>query len=190
MNETGTVENIIKPEEVAESDSEPSEPSLRVLVADKQTSLTIDEARLIAAVESVLVDSSYLSASISVAVVDDPTIHALNVEFLAHDYPTDVLSFVLEDSPEGLEGELIVSADTAIREAAEAGWPALDELLLYAIHGALHLVGYCDKQAEQRAEMLSAELKHLRQLGVVLPKVASRWEKANLDAEPSEELLS
>ena len=43
------------------------------------------------------------------AVVDDPTIHELNRRFLAHDYPTDVLSFVLEESAEALEGEIIVS---------------------------------------------------------------------------------
>ena len=42
-----------------------------------------------------------------------------------------MLSFVLDDEPPQLEGEIIVSADTAEREAAEAGWSAADELLLY-----------------------------------------------------------
>ncbi|QEG34293.1 rRNA maturation RNase YbeY [Bythopirellula goksoeyrii] len=190
MNETGTEANILEPEEVAEGESEPAEPSFRVVVANEQSSLAIDEARLVTAVEAVLADSSYPTASISIAVVDDPTIHALNVEFLNHDYSTDVLSFVLEDSRGCLEGELIVSTDTAIREAAEAGWSSQDELLLYAVHGALHLVGYCDKQSNTQAEMLSAELKYLRRLGIALPRDASRWEHAAEDvAGQSEELL-
>ena len=50
-----------------------------------------------AAVRSVLGRVAYESATVSVAIVDDPTIHGLNRQYLEHDYPTDVLSFVLED---------------------------------------------------------------------------------------------
>ena len=49
------------------------------------------------------------------AVVDDPTIHDLNRRFLDHDEPTDVLSFMLDDEGGRLEGDVIVSADTAAR---------------------------------------------------------------------------
>ncbi|WP_146450068.1 rRNA maturation RNase YbeY [Bythopirellula polymerisocia] len=178
MNENGTAEIILQFEEVTDGDSEPSEQTLRVLVADEQDTLAIDEVRLIAAVQSVLADSKYSSATVSIAVVDDSAIHALNVEFLQHDYPTDVLSFVLEDSPDYLEGELIVSTDTARGAATEAGWPAEDELLLYVIHGALHLVGYCDKQIDRQAEMLAAEVACLQKLGIALPADTSRWETA------------
>ena len=124
MNEFGTAESFIQSEEFADGDTDPSEQTFRVLIADEQLALMIDQARLIAAVQAVLADSDYSSVTVSIAVVDDPTIHALNVEFLQHDYPTDVLSFVLEDSPDVLEGELVVSTDTALRESAEAGWPA------------------------------------------------------------------
>ena len=191
MNESGTAESFLQVEELADGDSEPSEQSVRVLVADEQDTLAIDQKRLISAVQAVFAESEYPSASISIAVVDDPTIHALNVEFLQHDYPTDLLSFVLEDSPEGLEGELIVSSDTALRAATEAGWPAEDELLLYVVHGALHLVGYDDKQPEAQAEMLAAELDCLRLLGVALPKDASRWPSdLQTSAQSSKEVLS
>ena len=56
---------------------------------------------------------------------------------------------MLEEPPR-LEGEIVVSIDTARREAADAGWSADDELLLYVVHGALHLAGYCDKDAGGR----------------------------------------
>lgn len=176
MNDIGTVKLIIPPEEIAAGDSEPAEQGLGILIANEQTVLAIDEARLTRAVQAVLADSAYPSASISIALVDDATIQGLNAKFLAHDYPTDVLSFVLEDSPELLEGELIVSTETALRAAAEACWTAQDELLLYVIHGALHLIGYRDKVSDEQAAMCAAEGIYLRKMGVTLPAHQTRWQ--------------
>lgn len=151
------------------ADAEPPEPAHQILLANEQQTLAIDEAKLVAAVRSVLVDSPYDSASVSIAIVDDPTIHELNRRFLDHDYPTDVLSFVLEDDGRHLHGELVASADTAARNAADYGWSAAEELLLYLVHGALHLVGYRDSQPAEIVAMRQAESIHLKKLGVVLP---------------------
>ncbi len=87
---------------------------IQIDVTNEQTHLPIDAGRLRAAVAAVLAGEGRDAAVISVAVVDDATIHELNQRFLAHDYPTDVLSFVLEESAAGLEGEIIISADTAV----------------------------------------------------------------------------
>ena len=103
---------------------------------------------------------------VSVAVVDDPAIHRLNREFLQHDYPTDVLSFLLEREGDQLEGEVIVSSDTAVRSAAQYGWTPENELLLYVIHGTLHLVGYDDLQPELLAEMRRHEQHYLGHFGL------------------------
>ncbi len=149
--------------------------ALHIQVANEQSSLAINEPRLIAAVRSVLEDSDYLTATISVALVDDPTIHQLNRQYLQHDYPTDILSFFLDASETHLEGELIASTETAIRNAFEYEWPATDELQLYLIHGALHLIGYRDKSADESAAMVAAEKVHLEKLGIHLPKDQSRW---------------
>jgi len=153
------------------------EPSgtLSIQVANEQSSLAIDEPQLKAAVRSVLEDSAYQTASISIALVDDPTIHRLNRQYLQHDYPTDILSFFLDATETHLEGELIASSETAIRNAAEYDWPATDELQLYLIHGALHLIGYRDKSADESAAMVAAEKVHLKKLGILLPKDQSRW---------------
>ena len=51
---------------------------------------------------------------------------------------------MLDDS-DGLEGEVIVGAETALRTAPRYGWPPHDELLLYVVHGTLHLVGHDDR---------------------------------------------
>ena len=158
-----------------DSDSDPAKQAYRILVANEQATLAIEESRLIAAARSILADSEYPTAMVSIAVVDDPTIHALNVQYLQHDYPTDVLSFVLEESTERVEGELVVSADTAVRESQEAGWSPLEELLLYVIHGTLHLVGYDDHEPTDQVEMYVAEAHYLQELGVALPTDQSRW---------------
>ena len=62
-------------------------------------------------------------------------IHELNRRYLNHDWPTDVLSFTLDDDDDGLAGEIIVSADTATVAAERYGWKMADEILLYVIHG-------------------------------------------------------
>lgn len=139
---------------------------LTIDLCNDHPSHQVDEARLRRAVAAVLGDAGIARGSVSIAVVDDPKIHELNRQFLAHDYPTDVLSFVLEAQPGELEGEVIVSADTAARMAASFDWTADDELLLYVIHGTLHLVGYDDLEDEPRQQMRAAEQRYLALFGL------------------------
>jgi probable rRNA maturation factor len=103
---------------------------------------------------------------VSIAVVDNAEIHALNRRHLQHDYPTDVLSFLLEETGERLEGEIVASAQTAAAQAARYGWSAEDELLLYVIHGALHLVGYDDQTPEAQERMRRRESQLLAHFGL------------------------
>lgn len=101
------------------------------------------------------------SASVSVILVDDPTIHAMNKEFLHHDYPTDIITFPLEEDT--IDGELYISLDTAARQAAEYGVSFTNELMRLAVHGALHLVGYDDATDEERKEMSRLEDRYIQQ---------------------------
>ena len=139
---------------------------LSIEIANEQSALAVDEARIRQAAEVIFREAGFSDGSLSVAVVDDPTIHALNRQYLQHDYPTDVLSFLLEQEGPRLEGEVIVSADTAIRVARQLDWPPADELLLYVVHGTLHLVGYDDLEAHLLADMRDAERRVLAQFGV------------------------
>ena len=161
--------------ELHDADSEPPPRKLQVDVTN-ETDAEVDGDRLEAAVRAALAGIGSRQASISVAVVDDEAMHELNRRFLQHDYPTDVLSFTLEDDPARLEGEIIVSRDTAQRMAVEAGWPAKDELLLYVVHGALHLAGRRDKSLADEAAMRSAEAAVLDRLGVARSAGDARWQ--------------
>ena len=128
----------------------------------------LDSARLKKAVRLVLQDSGIRLAEISIAVVTDTRMHELNRQYLQHDYPTDVLSFVLDHDEESksLDGEIIVGSEYAAREAARYGWTTDDELLLYVIHGCLHLIGHDDTTSEAKQAMRDAEARFLAEFGL------------------------
>jgi probable rRNA maturation factor len=151
---------------------------ITVEIADQQADLALDHRRLQDAVRMVLEEAAVASARVSLAVVDDATIHRLHREYLAADEPTDVLSFLLERSGDRLEGEVIVSAQTARRAAARFGWPPEDELLLYVIHGTLHLVGYRDATPAERAEIRRRERACLSRFGI-----EARYEESDVLSE-------
>ena len=143
--------------------------AISIAIADEQERLQIDGARLRSAVTQILKDAGIASADISLALVDDATIHEVNRQYLGHDYPTDVISFVLDHTDGRLEGEVIVSADTAAATAARLGWPPENEVLLYVVHGALHLVGHDDQDPASLAAMRNAERQYLARFGLKPP---------------------
>jgi probable rRNA maturation factor len=126
---------------------------IRVAITDRQSCMRLDRRHLRRAVRRVLRDEAIVDADVSLAIVDDAAIRQLHRRYLAQDEPTDVLSFLLESSPEGLEGEIVVSAETARRVARQYKWTAAEELLLYVVHGALHLAGWTDDTPKTRAAM-------------------------------------
>ena len=79
----------------------------------------VDQQAITSVTRRIVADAGFTRGSISIAVVDDATIHQLNRQYLQHDYPTDVLSFPLaSDAAAGiLEGEIVVSYETASRSA-------------------------------------------------------------------------
>ena len=144
---------------------EPSS-SMDIDFINRQSRHEIEEVRLCEASRQILNDAGFRSGQLSLAVVDDEEMQQLNRQYLEHDYPTDVLSFLLEDGEDFLEGEVIVSADTAAREARRWNWPVHDELLLYVIHGTLHLIGMDDHEPEDRSQMRQAETHYLAKFGL------------------------
>ncbi len=142
---------------------------IEVEVTNQTDDMSIDSQRLVHAVEAVFASESITSAEISIAIVDDARIHELNRRFLDHDYPTDVLSFPLSTDNQPLQGEIAVSLDTARSHAARFNASTHDELLLYVVHGTLHLVGYDDKDPAAAGRMQARQNEVLRELGVEPP---------------------
>jgi probable rRNA maturation factor len=134
---------------------------ITIQIANRQKTLPIDRGRIRRSIRAILTDAGMAEAKISVAIVDDRTIAALHREFMNDPTPTDVLSFVLEESPECLEGEVVASADTAASSAKRYHLTPEEELLLYVIHGTLHLVGYDDTTPALRRQMRKKEREYL-----------------------------
>jgi probable rRNA maturation factor len=139
----------------------------RISIANQQEAVPIDRGRMRAIVRAVLDGENEENAEISLAFVDNDTIHGLNRRYLDHDEPTDVLSFPLSvPGAERLSGELVVGAGVARVHAEERGHDVEAELALYVIHGLLHLCGYGDKTATDAAVMRERERRYLRDLGL------------------------
>jgi len=96
-------------------------------------------------------------------ITDDRELLRLNSQFLAKDYPTDVLSFPSPDEGEEL-GELAISSDRAFEQAAEFGHTVEDEIRILMLHGVLHLMGYDHER--DRGRMARQETKLRKQLGL------------------------
>lgn len=147
----------------------------RIAIASPQEVVVIDRAQVRQVVRTVLEGESVADAEISLAFVDNPTIHQLNRRYLGHDEPTDVLSFPLsEPGARRLAGELVIGAEVARSQAEGRGHDVHVELALYVIHGLLHLCGYDDNTEPAAQEMRERERHYLRSLG--LPDIAPEEE--------------
>lgn len=111
-----------------------------------------DPARVEAAVRHVLRGEGVLVAEISVALVSDAEITALNEDYLQHQGPTDVISFALHEEGESPLGDIYVCVDQATRQAPEYGAAPADEVVRLAVHGTLHVLGYDHPEGEGRTE--------------------------------------
>lgn len=95
-------------------------------------------------------------AELSVLLTDDRRIHALNLQHRAKDRPTDVLAFPLQDdgsTPGAWLGDVVISLDTAQRQADSRGRPLLAEVRFLLAHGLLHLIGYDHDTRPRKREM-------------------------------------
>ena len=110
-------------------------------------------------------------AELSIVLCSDAHIQALNRDWRGKDAPTDVLSFPQQEGEGLLEddevlGDLVISIDTARRQAGELGHDLDQELAVLLVHGLLHLLGYDHEDDEQEAEeMRGAEGRLLAKLG-------------------------
>lgn len=139
---------------------------MTVFVADEQGS-TVDTDDLVALVEHVLEDRGVpRDMQVSVLLVDEATIAALNEQHLDGDGPTDVLAFPIDmpgETPPGVPailGDVVLCPAVAAEQAAHAGQSPDEELRMLTVHGLLHLLGmdHADTAGEREMFGLTDEL--------------------------------
>ena len=108
------------------------------------------------------------ASEVSIVIVGDEEITRLNRQYLRRNRPTNVIAFPMASGdpaalPSHLLGDVVISAETAKRQAEAAGRETGEEILFLMIHGVLHLLGYDhEKNAEERRKMEAKERELLQ----------------------------
>ncbi|MDR1958825.1 MAG: rRNA maturation RNase YbeY [Planctomycetaceae bacterium] len=142
-----------------------NEKTLTVKIINEQEETPMDFAAVKEVCRQICLDAKIRHGRIEILITDNSRIHELNRQFLQHDYPTDVISFDM-GSRNSFEGCIAVSAEMARERCAEFHWNAHEELLLYIIHGTLHLIGYDDHSPHDIQEIREKETFYLKTLGI------------------------
>ncbi|GAG25455.1 unnamed protein product [marine sediment metagenome] len=136
-----------------------------VAIASTQRAVRVPRKRIAALVARLARQEGARLAHVDVAVVTGREMAAINRRYLGCAGATDVLSFDMSDElSDGLVAQVVVCGDVAARQAPRHGHSGPRELLLYVVHGLLHLTGYDDTTPAQaarmhaRAEQLLAEV--------------------------------
>jgi probable rRNA maturation factor len=119
------------------------------------------------------------SASLSLTLIGDEAMRALNRDYRGKDAPTDVLSFPLDGTTratnaERLLGDVVISIDTARRQATAYDAPLQRELYRLLIHGLLHLTGHDHVRAAERRVMEREERRLADEIDLPWPYAATR----------------
>jgi probable rRNA maturation factor len=131
-----------------------------VILVRNQQAIAVDLSRIRRTLRAALEALGAWDHEVSLTLVDDRTIRALNARYRGVRRPTDVLAFPL-DGPAPVLGEAIISVETARRQARALGHSLREELDLLCCHACLHLVGYDDR------DRLEARLMHAREMDLL-----------------------
>src|SRR5262245_18764922 len=155
-----------------------------VAIANRQRAVPVSSARLARAASCALAAVGRAGGDVDVLVVDDAEIRRLNARHRGVPRRTDVLAFPLEtpDAAVPLVGQIVISAQTAARQARRLDVPRATELDLLVTHGVLHLVGYDDRDPVEAVLMHGREREILSAGGRRLP--AQLW-SGLLDETPT-----
>lgn len=120
---------------------------MNIQIENKQTKIKIQRRKIRSTVRTLLNIMDCADKELSISFVDDNTIQQLNKNYLKRDNSTNVLSFSLQEGKFGninpnILGDIIISAETAQRDAAVGDLSLSEEIYFLIIHGLLHLLGY------------------------------------------------
>jgi len=136
---------------------------LKVDVINRQSRLPVSAARIKRLAIEVFKRESRnkVKGQVNICFVDDRFIKDLNLRFLGKPQATDVLAFENSKINKNIQADIIVSAQTAIRNSTIFKTTPEYEMRLYVVHGALHILGFNDNNASARVLMRKTESKYV-----------------------------
>ncbi|MFP4668659.1 MAG: rRNA maturation RNase YbeY [Desulfosalsimonas sp.] len=141
---------------------------MEVLITNRQNLFRISEESIRSTASALLEALGKTGAELSLLIVDDEQIAEINKTYLGRTGPTNVIAFPMGDSgfagiqPE-LLGDVVISVETADREASDAGYLMEERFTELLIHGILHLLGYDHETNEQDAKQMNEKSEELMQ---------------------------
>ena len=156
---------------------------MELALENLQKKIALNPPRILNVVKTILRHEGVTHASLSIVFVTRQRITALNKRFLRRYYATDVLAFDLKESQtrvsriprkgkgKSISGDIIISTDAALKNAQLYKTDTAHEIVLYLIHGILHLLGYGDYKPMDVRIMRKKELDLLEYLGANIKKV-------------------
>jgi len=131
---------------------------MKILATNRQTTVEIDLLRAKRSLGTILKVLGKEDREVSLVFVDDEGITEINREYLGRDYPTNVIAFSMNEGEFGninptVLGDIVISVETALRDAQTGNLSPEDELDYLMIHGILHLLGYDHEKPPEAEEM-------------------------------------
>jgi probable rRNA maturation factor len=144
---------------------------MKIQIENKQTKIKIQRRKIRSTVLKLLKIMDCANKELSISFVDDNTIKQLNNHYLQRNHSTNVLSFSLQEGEYGnvnphILGDIVVSTETAQRDAAKGDLSLSEEIDFLIIHGLLHLLGFNHKNTT-KAQTTKMQMKE-RELFVIL----------------------
>ena len=141
--------------------SKPKTRKKKILISSHQKIEKLDRVRLRRDVRKIFELLGVGERELSLMLVDDAEIRTINRDYLKKNRPTNVIAFSLSEGAfgevnPGMLGDVVVSVETASREARAAGIPVGDAVLNLILHGILHLTGFDHEKSSGRARVMSA----------------------------------
>lgn len=124
-----------------------------ISIQNRQKLLTVDVGRMRRSLKRLLKELGFKDSEVSLLLVDDNQIREINRKYLNRDRPTNVISFAMNEGAFGdvhpeILGDIILSVETAARDAIACNVDFMDEVEFLLIHGLLHISGYNHENVE------------------------------------------
>jgi len=144
---------------------------MKIQIENKQTKIKIQRRKIRSTVLKLLKIMDSANKEISISFVDDNTIKQLNNHYLQRDHSTNVLSFSLQEGEYGninphILGDIVISTETAQRDAAKGDLSLSEEIDFLIIHGLLHLLGF-NHENTTKAQTTKMQMKERELFGIL-----------------------
>ncbi|UCD77677.1 MAG: rRNA maturation RNase YbeY [Desulfobacterales bacterium] len=142
---------------------------MEVLIDNRQSRFKISPKKIKQTVRVILDALDFPDGEISILIVDDPQIEKLNRQYLNRQGPTNVIAFAMREGEfphvtPHLLGDVVISADTAAKEALNSGMSTERRFNELLVHGILHLFGYDHEESEKETRRMEDKSRELLDL--------------------------